>query len=137
MIDDWNVWRDIASDPLNDDLSENSTSYPSGAVQTVYTTPGWIPFAHDGGGNHLGIDLSPGPVGQIGQVINFGRDEDNKFVIAPSFEAFLEWQLTQLQSGNFRIVTENYGKGPERHLTLGTPQNSHLLDVVPKLFGLK
>ena len=137
LIDNWNVWKDIASDSFYDDLGENSTSYPPETLQTVYAHTGWIPFAYDGGGNHIGIDLSPGPAGQIGQVINFGSDEDNKFVMAPSFETFLRWQLTQLQSGNFRIVAENYGEGPERHLVLGTPQNSHLLDAIPKLFGPK
>jgi hypothetical protein len=38
----------------------------------------------DGGGNHLGVDLTPGPNGTRGQFINFGRDETHHHVYAAS-----------------------------------------------------
>lgn len=45
-----------------------------GVVQLRLLHPGWIPFAHDHGGNCLGIDLVPGPHGIAGQIIEYGRD---------------------------------------------------------------
>lgn len=133
----WRGWKDIASNPFYAGMNEFSTSHPAAAIRQEYALTGWIPFAYDWGGNHLGVDVNPGPAGQVGQVINFGRDENNKFVIAPSFTAFLGWQLAQLQNGNFLITTENYDGGLERCVELHTPSNSHLLDAVPKLFGPK
>lgn len=133
----WQGWCEHAKDRSLDDLNENSRSYPQGAIQLRYANHGWIPFAFDWGGNHLGIDLTPGPAGRVGQVINFGRDEDHKFVLAPSLEAFLAWQLRALQRGNFRIVTESFDGQPERLLYLRQPDDTHLLDAVPKLFGPK
>lgn len=136
LVRNWRGWRDIASNPFYADMNEFSTSYPATAIQPEYATTGWVPFAHDGSGSHLGVDLAPGPAGQTGQVINFGSDENDKFVMAPSFEAFLAWQLKQLQGGNFRVKTENYDNGPQRCVELRVPPDS-LLNAVPKLFGPK
>lgn len=47
-----------------------------GAMQPRLLHPGWIPFAADDAGNHLAVDLVPGPAGRAGQVIEFGRDLD-------------------------------------------------------------
>nr|WP_305955588.1 SMI1/KNR4 family protein [Pseudomonas sp. R2-60-08W] len=46
--------------------------------------------AYDYGGNHLGVDLDPGEYGVSGQVINFGSDEEEKFVLASSVGTFME-----------------------------------------------
>jgi cell wall assembly regulator SMI1 len=91
---------------FNEELKVTHTSTPPNAIQTRYVNLKWIPFAHDGGGNHIGIDLDPGPNGTVGQVINFGRDQDDKFVIAQSLSAFLDWMLEKLESGRVRIVED-------------------------------
>ncbi|MFJ9499072.1 SMI1/KNR4 family protein [Brevibacillus centrosporus] len=44
----------------------------------------WLPISKDWGGNHLGLDLDPDEQGRMGQVINFGRDEEVKYVVALS-----------------------------------------------------
>lgn len=51
---------------------------------------GWIPIGGYFSGNCLGIDLNPGPEGVIGQVINFGPDDELDFQIAPDFASFME-----------------------------------------------
>ncbi|BAU95124.1 hypothetical protein N24_0862 [Corynebacterium suranareeae] len=45
-----------------------------GVTQPRILHPGWIPFAHDYGGNVLGIDLVPGPNGVPGQILQYGRE---------------------------------------------------------------
>lgn len=40
-------------------------------IQPVHFDPKWIPFAQDGGGNMLCIDMNPGPNGNPGQVIQW------------------------------------------------------------------
>ncbi|KAI4923108.1 uncharacterized protein J4E92_007861 [Alternaria infectoria] len=71
------------------DLLARQDSQPQGAVQKAYAHPAWIPLARDWGGNYLAVDLAPGPNGQWGQIIIFGRDYDTKYVVARSWGALL------------------------------------------------
>lgn len=43
-------------------------------LASSYMNPGMIPFLMDGGGNYLGVDLEPTPLGRVGQVVVFGSD---------------------------------------------------------------
>lgn len=87
------------------DLLDRQDSQPPGAVQKAYAHHGWIPISRDWGGNHLAIDLAPGPAGKWGQVIIFGRDYDCKYVVARSWAAFLASFAEDLCSGK-TIVDE-------------------------------
>ncbi|KAA8912656.1 hypothetical protein TRICI_003419 [Trichomonascus ciferrii] len=78
-------------------------SVPEGAIQKVYAHPGWIPLAKDFEGNNIGIDLAPGPRGRWGQVIIFGREFDRKYVVAPSWGAFLNTFADDLENGDHYI----------------------------------
>ncbi|KAJ5443592.1 Glucan synthesis regulatory protein [Penicillium daleae] len=88
------------------ELLERQDSQPPGAVQKAYAHPGWIPVARDWGGNHIAIDLAPGPAGKWGQVIIFGRDYDCKYVIARSWAGFLAIFAEDLCSGKTFINEE-------------------------------
>ena len=77
--------------------------------------------------------MAPGPAGVAGQVINFGRDEDNKFVLAYSLTEFIAWLIAQYQAGNYRIdYRADIGW---RSLDIKEPPFDHFLDAVPLLFG--
>ncbi|MBD1909243.1 MULTISPECIES: SMI1/KNR4 family protein [unclassified Leptolyngbya] len=136
LYGEWCTWQGLAEDFAKEaeDFNEESRatkitgeSYPHDAIKPIYINLRWIPFSHDGSGNHLGIDLDPGVAGVRGQVINFGPDENNKFVIASSLTDFVTWIITQYQM-------ENYQKS-EHSLNLKEPPNTHFLDAVPSLFG--
>ncbi|KAJ5095130.1 hypothetical protein N7532_007421 [Penicillium argentinense] len=88
------------------DLLDRQDSQPPGAVQKAYAHPAWIPLARDWGGNHLAIDLAPGPAGKWGQVIIFGRDYDCKYVVARSWAAFLATFADDLCSGKTMVDEE-------------------------------
>lgn len=88
------------------DLLDRQDSQPPGAVQKAYAHPAWIPLARDWGGNHLAIDLAPGPAGKWGQVIIFGRDYDCKYVVARSWAAFLAVFADDLCSGKTMVDEE-------------------------------
>ena len=93
IIKQWKIWHDIHQEELSGkykNLNQFCTSYPPKAIKVDYTNDKWIPFSHDNGGNHIGIDLDPDVAGKIGQIINFGRDEDNKIVIAENTQEFLK-----------------------------------------------
>jgi cell wall assembly regulator SMI1 len=92
------VWRN--------DLLDRQDSQPPGAVQKAYAHHGWIPITRDWGGNHLAIDLAPGPAGKWGQIIIFGRDYDCKYVVARSWAAFLAIFADDLCSGKVIVDEE-------------------------------
>ena len=104
-FDQRNAWRNLDED---DDLQdpENFTSTPRKAIQLRYSSEEWIALAVPYSSNYLGVDLKPGPKGFLGQVINFGRDEDDKFVLAWSWAWFLHDLVMELAQGNFREIDD-------------------------------
>ena len=108
VVAQWKNWKS-----LEDDYSEegNHFSLPWAAIQERYINPGWVPLSHDWGGNHLGVDMAPGPRGQVGQIINFGRDEDLKVVLA--------WNTQDL----FRFLSEEIGSDRCRLEEPGEPMS--------------
>lgn len=91
------------------DLLSRQDCVPPNAIQRAYAHPAWIPLARDWGGNNLAVDLAPGPKGQWGQVILFGRDYDTKYVVARSWAAFLGVVADDLASGRW-FVDEDSGE---------------------------
>ena len=125
LYNQWSTWRGLSEEDFATEVT--GESYPIDAVKPIYINLKWILFSHDGSGNHLGVDLDPGSAGVIGQVINFGTDENNKFMLASSLTDFVAWIVAQYQMGNYQRR--------DRSLNLQEPLNTHFLDVVPLLFG--
>ena len=133
LVDEWSAWRDVAQDVTEMDKNSDGfyTSVPPDVIAGRYTNPGWIAISHDHGGNHLGVDLAPGPCGRVGQVINFGADEDEKFVIAPSLAAFFHWYADNLECGNYKI--SGLPGDEDFDFTIADPANEHFLDAVREM----
>jgi cell wall assembly regulator SMI1 len=85
------------------ELLARQDSQPPNAVQKAYAHPAWIPLARDWGGNYLAADLAPGPAGQWGQIIIFGRDYDCKYVVARSWGALLAMVADDLGTDKVHI----------------------------------
>jgi cell wall assembly regulator SMI1 len=67
-------------------------SSPAAGVRNDWWNPRWIPFTHDGGGNHLCLDLDPAAGGTVGQVITMWHDSGERAVQGRSFgEWFTRW----------------------------------------------
>jgi cell wall assembly regulator SMI1 len=94
-------------DGMLDEFSEESASSPAGAIQRLHACRAWIPLVEMNDSNQIGIDLDPGPGGG-GQVINFGRDQEQKYVLARSWAHFLEDVADELGRGNF-VITGDEG----------------------------
>lgn len=103
---EWETWRQVEA--MHPDMNEEmpSTSHPPGAGRETYTTPGWLGFLANGGGNSVGLDFDPGPEGTPGQVITFGRDEEHKYVLAESLDAFLGEYVSRLEAGRVTVTPE-------------------------------
>lgn len=96
---EWNTWREL----LQGGGLDGFESKPQGPIKRDWWNLRWIPFSHDGGGNHCCIDLDPAANGVIGQVIDFDHDFGPRRVLAPSLRAYLEWFASELESGRIRF----------------------------------
>jgi cell wall assembly regulator SMI1 len=106
------------------DYEFDTISYQKDYIQEVTWNPGWIPFAADGSGNFIALDLAPGPKGTKGQIISCGRDEQEMVVIANSLESFYSFILDQFQAGRCVYDQEN------QHVLWKT---GHLFDELKEL----
>lgn len=96
----WDNWKSLEEENLNEEFASSMSSRPVGVVRPLYLNSKWIPFTHDGAGNHTGLDFDPDSEGNVGQVISFGRDQEEKKLLAASFEGFLkqfEHRLLQMR----------------------------------------
>lgn len=91
---------------FNDELPLTST--PEGAIKKKYYHIKWIPLISDFGGNYIGLDLDPDINGKKGQVIIFGRDEENMYVIAESWEKFLDYTLQLINKGGEEFKAQDH-----------------------------
>lgn len=53
ILRQWQGWREIEADGMNEDCAEFMGASPPGVVKAMYTNARWIPLTHDGGGNHM------------------------------------------------------------------------------------
>jgi cell wall assembly regulator SMI1 len=58
-------------------------------VQALFWNERWLPFARDGRGGVVCVDLAPAPAGVVGQVIFVGRDPDERTVLGASLQEWL------------------------------------------------
>ena len=112
------------------DADEFCRSHLIGTVKEEYANKKWIPFAYDGCGNYLGLDFDPDKNGTKGQIINFGSDEDIKYVYASSFGEFMLWYIQQLENGNYYIGDSEYHdeNGPLKTFRIKTSINMRFFD---------
>jgi len=130
LLEQWEGWNDvIAEDP---DLVEGDfySSVEPGVVKELYANRLWIPFVDDWGGNHIGVDLDPGPNGRVGQVINFGSDEDTKYVLGQTVADFVDRIVTELEAGNFVLSDP-----PDYGFDTKDPPTRHFLNSARAWFG--
>ena len=104
--DQWNTWRSIDEEAMNAECADFMSSKPEGVVKPMYTNRLWIPLTNDFGGNHVGLDFDPDHNGKRGQVIMFGRDVDQKFLIADSFDEFLNELIPKLRAADWSFANK-------------------------------
>jgi cell wall assembly regulator SMI1 len=98
------VWKEL----LDGGHFVGVSSEPDVGVRDDWWSPKWIPFTHDGGGNHLCIDLDPAPGGSVGQVILMWHDDPRRELRAGSFGGWLSEFAARLERGEL-VYSEEYG----------------------------
>lgn len=75
-------------------------------IRAVTWHRSWVPFASNGGGDHLCIDLSPAKGGKKGQVISVGFDDTSRRKVANSLKDYLYDFANQMEDGRFTFNGE-------------------------------
>lgn len=112
IVEEMCVWSGIIDEYGEKGMKENfdddiQFSFMPDKVKAQYANKKWIPFAIISDSNYLGLDFDPEINGTVGQVINFGREEEQKTVLANSFEEFINWYIQELERGNYLIDLED------------------------------
>ncbi|MEI5892201.1 SMI1/KNR4 family protein [Bacillus cereus] len=123
VLDEWRVWKSIEDDAF---FNFDAFSIPTECIKESYVNRNWIPISKDYGGNNIGIDVDPGEKGKVGQVINFGRDEEVKYVIANRISDLLLFILQKLKNKDFTIHQEE----DYLYWSYGANDNIHFLDAL-------
>lgn len=127
LIRTWSEWCEFTDEK---GLDAYCTSIYNGQIKCLYANKRWIPFASDGWGNHIGIDLDPDVNGTVGQVVNFGSDENNKLVFAKNLNSFLELMIDIIKSSDFKLVKKT---GEDAQFSLGNGDKGiHAIDYLKK-----
>jgi cell wall assembly regulator SMI1 len=82
---------------------------PEPGVRALWWSARWIPFAGDGAGNHLCVDLDPAPGGCVGQVIEFVHDHGVRPRLADSLSDWFEKEAARLERGELVVVEDADG----------------------------
>ncbi|MEI7027706.1 SMI1/KNR4 family protein [Paenibacillus sp. y28] len=126
LISDWKIWSDLEQEYA---FLGTHHSVPLGWIKEQYINRLWIPISKDGGGNNLGIDLDPAEEGQPGQIINFGRDEETKYVISRNLTDLLQFISETVRCGNYTVHDED----EFTYWSFGKEAGDHFLDAIRSL----
>ena len=88
---------------------------PAPQVKDAWWSPAWVPFATNGAGDHLCLDLAPTRKGHRGQVISVSHESPAREVIADSFHAWLFSLLEQLRD-DFEVIGTRNSAAHERRI---------------------
>jgi cell wall assembly regulator SMI1 len=126
----WTEWGDIRKSASPSLLyGACYVSEPPDAVEEIYANEGWIPVSQEPlEGNYVGMDMNPGPAGKIGQVISFGRDEDEKRVLVAGLPELIEWLAKEFEAGHV-MVERVKGGAKTRQAQLGVGHESGRLSA--------
>lgn len=81
----WTEWKEL----LDGGEFKKQKSQPDAGIRADWWNPKWIPFATDGGGDLLCVDLAPAKGGKKGQVILHQHASNDRNLLAPSVLSLL------------------------------------------------
>ena len=111
IVEEMSVWNGIIDEfgeaEMKESFDKYETSFMPNKLKAKYASKKWLPFAIICDNCYLGLDFEPEIDGTVGQVINFGREEEQKAVLADSFEEFIDWYMQELERGNYLIYEKD------------------------------
>jgi cell wall assembly regulator SMI1 len=99
VVAQWGIWKRLVDEGTFEGTVPDSPS----AVRKVWWNVKWIPFTHNGGGDHHCVDMDPAARGTVGQVIQFNHEVGVHSVLAPDFATYLTQFASNLEAGHYRF----------------------------------
>lgn len=102
IIKTWQMHNDIYDEENNykrEDQSQKTVPY--------WRDSKWVPFANNGAGDYLCLDLNPGPKGVVGQIIIFWHTNSIRQVIARDWDQLLDQFLKDLKEEKYAYIDNN------------------------------
>lgn len=98
------------SKQLSNIQSWNDRRFESNKLERTYWQPQWIGIAWDPGGNEYCVDLSPGPAGEVGQILAMEFQDGQGPYLAewPNLEAMLRAHLVRVVDGDFTLDEDGF-----------------------------
>lgn len=100
ILRDWKEWNAVQA------VGDFDKAAPEKGITKAWWNPGWIPFASNGGGDHLCLDLSPAKGGIVGQVIRVRHDDAARTLMATSFGAWLQALADTIEKGGIDYLIQ-------------------------------
>lgn len=104
VLDEWAVWKEL----IESGTFEGNQGVPDSGIKDNWWNPRWIPFTHNGGGDHFCLDLDPAKGGSPGQVITMWHDSGERAFIATNFTAWFTQYVDKVVAGKY-VYSEDYG----------------------------
>lgn len=104
IIEQWKVWKDL----LDSGDFDGYKSEPEAGVRDDWWNSKWIPFTHNGSGDHYCLDLAPSTGGQEGQVITMWHDMGTRALEARSFKHWFAKYVDAVKAGKY-VYSEDFG----------------------------
>ncbi len=101
IVDQWQMLTGLFDGGEFDDRHAGVTG--GEGVVKLWWSPGWIPFADNGGGDYYCVDLVPTYPGRRGQVVFFCHETSHRPLIAPSTAVFMSELASAMQSGAYEL----------------------------------
>jgi cell wall assembly regulator SMI1 len=97
VLAQWAVWKDLQRDGPFDEFRSD----PVNGIKDDWWNPAWIPFTHDGSGNHLCLDLDPAGAGRPGQIITMWHDMAERELLVPDFGSWFKAYTKGVFAGEY------------------------------------
>lgn len=97
IIDQWTCWKEL----LDNNEFEGVFSNPQNGVKNDWWNAKWIPITHNGGGDHICIDLDPVNPKDSGQLISMWHDSGERYIHQTDFKTWFNQYVDDVLSGNY------------------------------------
>ena len=109
----WKIWKSL----LDSNDFQGFFSEPAPGIRNEWWNPRWIPFTHNGGGDHLCLDLDTASEGNSGQVITMWHDMGTREIQGVSFQSWFAGYVKAVLAGQY-AYSDDYGGLVEVNITL-------------------
>ncbi|WP_218943746.1 SMI1/KNR4 family protein [Pseudoduganella albidiflava] len=104
ILEQWTVWKDL----LDSGEFQGIESDPASGIRSDWWHARWIPFTHNGGGDHYCLDLAPAPGGIDGQVITMWHDMGTREVEAAGIRPWFARYVDAVLAGKY-AYSDDFG----------------------------